>query len=370
MCSTTSNVRRVVRILAVSALLGPWIGSAYARQPPADVIQDLQREVAPRSGVTCPAENAYSLTRPDPGAGPTVVGIGVYFQDVAQLNDIDQTLDVDVYLIVRWRDSRLADASRATGSAECPLPAGKLWMPALEPEDLRGRQQFYPDRFLVNERGVVTLARRIWAKVAYPLDFREFPFDTHSWEITLWPVVARSDEMVFQPLEAITGINDRVSIQGWRVGKPRVTASIASRNPRAGMYARLDVSMDLERRWSYYVWKLGLPLTLIVLMAYGVYFIPASAVPQQVGLGMTAMLTLIAYMLTLGNTLPRISYLTRADWFFVGCAVLVFLGLMKAVVTLALSQSPKAGHIEHVDRWGRRIYPLAVLANFAFAFLL
>jgi hypothetical protein len=359
----------VVRILAVSALLAPWFGSLSAQQPPADVIEDLEGAVAPRSGVPCPAEKVYFLTRPEPDAEATVVGVGLYFQDVAVLNDIDQTLDVDAYVIARWRDSRLADASRATGSAECPVPAGKLWMPALEPENMRGRQAFYPDRFLVNERGVVTWLRRIWAKVAYPLDFREFPFDRHSWEITLWPAVAKSDELVFHPLQNMSGMNDRLSIQGWTVGTPRLTASTASRNPRAGTYARLDVSMDLERRWSYYVWKLGLPLTLIVLMAYGVYFIPASAVPQQVGLGMTSMLTLIAYMLTLGNTLPRISYLTRADWFFVGCAILVFLGLMKAVVTLALAQGPKAGLITYVDRWGRRIYPVAVLANFVFAFL-
>jgi hypothetical protein len=112
-----------------------------------------------------------------------------------------------------------------------------------------------------------------------------------------------------------------------------------------------------------------LPLTLIVFMAYGVYFIPASAVPQQIGLGMTAMLTLIAYMLTLGNALPRISYLTRADWFFVGSAMLVFLGLMKAVATLWLSQGPKADLIARVDTWGRRLYPFAILANFALAFL-
>jgi hypothetical protein len=42
-------------------------------------------------------------------------------------------------------------------------------------------------------------------------------------------------------------------------------------------------------------------------MAYGVYFIPATAVPQQIGPGTTAMLTSIAYMLTLGSTLPQIS---------------------------------------------------------------
>lgn len=35
--------------------------------------------------------------------------------------------------------------------------------------------------------------------------------------------------------------------------------------------------------------------------------------------------------LALGSTLPRISYLTRADRFFVGSAILVFLGLVKAV---------------------------------------
>lgn len=336
---------------------------------PSDEIAALEHEVAPHSGVPCPAESAYSLARPDSGGGPTVVGIGVFFQDVTALSDIDQTVDTDVYFVVRWRDPRLADAARAAGSAECPIPTGKLWMPALEPENLRGRQSFYPDRFLVDERGVVTVGRRIWAKVSYPLDFHDFPLDAHQWTLTLWPVLSKSDEVVFHPIQRMTGIADRVSIQGWRVGTPRAQASTAARNIRAGTYARFDVVLDIERDWSYYAWKLGLPLTLIVFMAYGVYFIPPAAVPQQIGLGMTAMLTLIAYMLTLGNALPRISYLTRADWFFVGSAMLVFLGLMKAVATLWLSQGPKADLIAHVDTWGRRLYPLAILANFALAFL-
>jgi hypothetical protein len=93
-------------------------------------------------------------------------------------------------------------------------------------------------------------------------------------------------------------------------------------------------------------------------------------VPQQIGLGTTAMLTLIAYMLTLGNTLPRISYLTRADRFFIGSAVLVFIGLLKAVATLALAQGPRARYIERIDRWGRWVYPLALLGNVLLAFFL
>jgi hypothetical protein len=206
-------------------------------------------------------------------------------------------------------------------------------------------------------------------KVAYPLDFRDFPLDRHRWTVTLWPVLSRADEIVFHPLRRATGLGEHLSIEGWRVGAPVATASTASRVARAGTFARFDVAFDLERNWSYHAWKLGLPLTLIVFMAYGVYFVPASAVAQQIGLGMTSMLTMIAYMLTLGSTLPRISYLTRADRFFVGSALLVFLGLVKALVTTILAASPNAQLVARADWWGRRLYPLAMLMNFAAAFL-
>jgi Neurotransmitter-gated ion-channel ligand binding domain/Neurotransmitter-gated ion-channel transmembrane region len=356
--------------LAVTIVLLGGLGrSALAAEPSPELVQDLEREVAPSTDARCPDSALYSIARPDPPGTPTVVGLGAYFQDLAALNDADQTLDLDVYVISRWRDPRLADPSRGNSSAECPVPAGRLWMPQLEPERLRSRQAFYPDRFLVDARGVATFVRRAWAKVAYPLDFRDFPFDRHAWTMTLWPVLSGTQEMVFHPLKRGTGIGDRLSLQGWRVSSPRVAATEGVRVGRSGTYARFDAVLELERDWSYYAWKLGLPLTLIVLMAYGVYFIPATAVPQQIGLGTTAMLTLIAYMLTLGNTLPKISYLTRADRFFVGSALLVFVGLMKALATLALAQSPKAQYIQHIDRWGRWFYPLALVANAALAFL-
>jgi hypothetical protein len=336
---------------------------------PADLASQLQREIVTSATATCPAADSYSVVRPDPSSGPTVVGLAVFFQDLVALNDADQTLDMDAYVMARWRDPRLADSSRGVASAECPVPAGRLWMPQLEPERLRSRQLFYPDRFLVDGDGIVSLIRRMWAKVSHPLDFHDFPFDRHRWAITVWPVMSREDELIFHPLTRVSGRSERLSIQGWRVGVPSVHASTAARDQRSGTFARLDAMVDLERDWSYYAWKLGVPLTLIVLMAYGVYYIPPSAVPQQIGLGTTSMLTLIAYMLALNSTLPRISYLTRGDRLFVGAAVLVFIGLTKAVMTLALAQSPQAHFIERIDRWGRRLYPVAIIANVLIALL-
>src|SRR5215510_345160 len=131
----------------LALLLGAF-RPASVPELPANVLADLEREVAPRSGVACPEPSAYGLSRPDPAGTPTVVGVGVFFQDVASLSDADQSVEADLYVVERWRDPRLANTARTETSAECPLPEGRLWMPSLEAESLRNRQAFYPAHFL------------------------------------------------------------------------------------------------------------------------------------------------------------------------------------------------------------------------------
>jgi hypothetical protein len=139
---------------------------------------------------------------------------------------------------------------------------------------------------------------------------------------------------------------------------------------RMGVYSRYDLVIELTRDWGYYAWKLGVPLLLIVLMAYTVYFIPPTNVAQQVAVGMTSMLTLVAYMLALGNSLPKISYLTRADKLFVGCAFLVFLGLLKAILTTVLVQRETKEAVRRIDRFGRWAYPAVLLVVILIALVL
>jgi hypothetical protein len=75
-------------------------------------------------------------------------------------------------------------------------------------------------------------------------------------------------------------------------------------------------------------------------------------------------------MLALGSSLPKISYLTRADRLFVGCAFLVFVGLLKAVLTTGWVHREAKETIRHVDQLGRWLYPIALLVVVAGALLL
>jgi hypothetical protein len=206
-------------------------------------------------------------------------------------------------------------------------------------------------------------------QIAQPLDLRDFPFDRHVWRFTLWPVFSKVDEIVFAPLRPFVGRNDRLSLLGWSTGVPDAQASTEQRQGRLGAFARFDVTLETRRDSFFYVCKLGIPLVLIMLMAYSVYFIPSAAVAQQIGVGMTSMLTLIAYLLALSNSLPKISYLTRADQFYIGAALLVFLGLMKGIFTVIWLDRGRKARVERADRIGRWLYPVGMLLNGLNAFL-
>ena len=355
-----------MKTVLVSALLLVTLGS-YAASPVHVFAQDpqlgLERPVNPRSGLPCPSPGLYSRTRPDRPGVPTLVGAGMFFHDISQLNDVDQTITADVYILLRWRDPRLADERRADSSADCPVPGDALWTPVIEPDNLRSRQQYYQARFLVDARGTITYGRRLLVQIAQPLDLRDFPFDRHVWRFTIWPVFSKVDEMIFVPLRPFVGRNDPLSLQGWNTGVPEAQAATEQRQGRLGAFARFDVTLETRRESFFYVWKLGIPLVLIMLMAYSVYFIPSTAVAQQIGVGMTSMLTLIAYLLALSNSLPKISYLTRADQFYIGAALLVFLGLMKGIFTVIWLDRGRKARVERADRIGRWLYPVGMLLN-------
>ena len=115
--------------------------------------------------------------------------------------------------------------------------------------------------------------------------------------------------------------------------------------------------------------RVAISLAGVVLMAFSAYFIPPANVAQQIAVGMTSVLTLIAYMLALSNSLPKISYLTIADKVFVGCALLVFLGLLKGISTIVLMKDGNTALIGRLDRLGRWLYPTCIAVILAVAFL-
>lgn len=131
----------------------------------------------------------------------------------------------------------------------------------------------------------------------------------------------------------------------------------------------LLVELSARRDSSFYVWKVLLPLVLIVCMSWGVFWIDPALFGPQIGLSSTSMLVLIAFQFSIEGTLPRMGYFTRMDEFVLGSTLLVFLAFTEAIASVFLMGRDRKGIARRLDRVSRWVFATAFGVMAAFVLL-
>jgi hypothetical protein len=67
-------------------------------------------------------------------------------------------------------------------------------------------------------------------------------------------------------------------------------------------------------------------------MSWTAFWIQPNIVPPRIAISTASIFSLIAFGFSIRLSLPRVSYVTRADLFVIGCTLLVFLALGAAVI--------------------------------------
>ncbi len=160
----------------------------------------------------------------------------------------------------------------------------------------------------------------------------------------------------------------RLSVVSWNLSFREARSGTLYVAPNDRTVARLDIEFSAKRLTGYYVWKLIVPLVLVVMMSWSVFWIAPVHVAPRLGLAATSMLTLIAYRFALASILPPIAYMTRMDLFLVFASILVFGALAVAVAVTYVADRGRdalALRINEVARW---FSPLMFAAVVVFAF--
>jgi len=306
----------------------------------------------------CPLPEQYSPERPDPPGVVTQVGVGIYFIDLFEINDVEQTFKGDVVTVSRWKDPRLADEARKEANAYCSIPLDRIWTPSLEFMNIREVENHHKNTTFVDAEGNVTLARRQFLSFSTPMDLARFPFDRQVLKVELGSIIEGVEEVQLEVLEGFTGLGEEISVSGWDLSNPTAEVRTQFAPLRQTDYSSYRWQVEGERHVGFFVRKLMIPLGLIVCMSWAIFWIHPSQIAPQMGIGATSMLTMIAYQFALSGFLPRISYLTLADQFIQWSLVLVFLAMMEAVATAALVNYGSEAFALRLDRWCRVLFPL------------
>ena len=312
---------------------------------------------------TCVLPKMRTDVRPGALAGPTKVTIAVVMLDLTGINDVSQTLTGDFAVILSWTDPRL---SELTG---CRLRLSKVWSPHII--FLNSGRMFpeRPERVEIGAGGLVQYIQRYYGSLATYHNLHDFPFDDQTLRISL--LSAEYDEKKVQLVlnKNRSGRLDRLNISDWKI--PEVKAEVSRYYAKlSGRFISVfNFDISAKRITLFYVWKVILPLCMIVAMSWTVFWINPAQFGPQIGMSATSMLTLIAFQFATTSMIPELGYFTVLDLFIGGATILVFLALLESLTTSYLVSKERKELALRMDFACRFVFPLTFAALIVIVFL-
>src|SRR6476646_11639931 len=305
------------------------------------------------------AETPALIERPAPGNAPTQVSVAIWIVDLSNIDSAQQSFTADLAIVLRWKDARLAHTG--TGLAQYALD--QIWTPRVAiANETSSVVRKLPESAEVEPDGTVLYLQRYVGSFTQSLRLQSFPFDRQSFRIQFVAIRYRPNEVVFvadenwihDGLQKAAGISQSVTLPDWTVEKWDAKPDVYALTPGL-QYSGYVFEFTASRNVQHYILKVILPLVLIVMMSWSVFWTEPTNSNTQFSIAVTSMLTLIAYRFAVDNQLPRLPYMTRLDVFFLVSTLLVFLSLIEVLVTTILDNNHQVARAKKLDRYCRVI---------------
>jgi hypothetical protein len=293
--------------------------------------------------------------RPDPEGRATRVSIGTYVVDVAEIDDAKRTFTADVYVLLRWKDPRLAGPAASRRS----LPLTSVWHPGLLILNQRSVNRVLPEVVTVDQQGNVEYRQRFQGAFSVSLNLRNFPLDEQILTARFVSPGQSPAQLELVPDER-SGRTQAFSILDWTVDPP-TSRTDPLVTPEGKELAGFTYALTARRRAGAYVFQFVIPLTFIVCMSWAPFWMATDQLGPRQGIAVTSMLTIIAYRFILANQLPRVAYLTRFDYLMLGCTTLVFLVLVEVVAAHGRMSRGHPERARRLDVGSRAVFPALFL---------
>ena len=316
------------------------------------------------------SETASLIERPNPNSEPTQISVDIWVVDINSIDSAQQTFMADVAVVLRWKDPRLAH----TGGGVAHYALDQIWNPRVViVNETNAVSRRLPESAEVDAEGTVLYRQRYVGAFTQALRLESFPFDKQTFRVNLVAIRYSPDQIKFVPdqkwidagLRQAGGISPSITLPDWTVNKWDIKTLGYVLVPGVE-YSGYMFEFIATRNVQHYILKVILPLVLIVMMSWAVFWIDPTTSSSQISIAVTSMLTLIAYRFAIDSQLPRLPYTTRLDTFILTSTLLVFFSLIEVVVTTILDNNQQTERAKKLDRYCRVIFPaIFVIASIA-----
>lgn len=254
-------------------------------------------------------------------AGPEQVYVGFYLNKVVALDLKQNTYWMDFYVWFRWKGK--FDPTTTYELMNTHERWGGTTVSESEGPRLLSNGWFYKEFHIEQE-------------FYSAFRFNAYPLDEQILRIAIEDRSHSNKVLSYTPDQESTQYNPEIFIPGWKIIRHQLAVGEHTYDTNFGLlkapketYSRLNFDIHISRSpRSLHMFKLFLPIGIILVMVYVIFFIPISFFDSRVEIAITGLLSMIALQMVLNDALPPVGYLTLTDkiyyfsYFVVMCALI------------------------------------------------
>tara|TARA_B100000029_G_C17557004_1_gene951978 strand:+ start:371 stop:2044 length:1674 start_codon:yes stop_codon:yes gene_type:complete len=207
-------------------------------------------------------------------------------------------------------------------------------------------------------------------RIKNSFNLKTFPFDKQKLTIYLKNEINN----ISQHRSAVTGytmrraleFKDSNSIQGWNItgvdAKYHITRDMNERIYNDGV----KLEFEIERKSRYYVFKIILPILLILSVCWSAVWIDPKEIESRLTITIVCLLSLIAYNFVIDSDMPKLEYLTIMDYIILISYVYATIPNFLSILAFNLIRKNKK-LCQRYESYGKRY---GVMSYFIFVFLI
>jgi hypothetical protein len=278
-----------------------------------------------------------------------VVTIGFYPVSVHQLDIADNTYYIDTYVWLRWKG---------------PIDPTKTIEFVNMVEDWNHRRTFLLSKPKTEADGATYQIMRVEGLFAQPFSLSDYPLDRQRLSIKVEDQIHAFDKLVYEFDLENSGLGDLLRIPGWNLDGWKAESLIHDYESNFGQenafqtYSMAKFSIEISRPTNFFLWKLLLPLLMVIVAAVAALLIRPQLLDARAALPAAALLSAIFLQKSYSDSLPDLGYLVLMDRVYLIAYPVIILTLIRVIYAYLHVEDAKIAQVRQVHRTDLKLFGL------------
>ena len=292
------------------------------------------------------------------GAGlPFIYHFEFVTSDIQEVNDLKQTVQLEMYFIVYWLDQRIninktwyeMFEREKTEGGFLAISLNHLeyfWTPDVE---VYGVNKFESQNILkpmaslkINKEGMFRYSTRVNIIIACRMDFMKYPFDTQKCNFRVGSYTNHA-KVVNCTSKFRYDANDVQRSLQYTTNIVELPSEYRVYRGFRDEWAHCGFRIELQRNKIQMIFQVHVTSTALVIVSWFSFVVNPNCIPGRMGTLITVFLVLINIFIGVKNSSPRSNGLNAADVFLVTCIGNVFAALLEYAMDLILYGQKEEG---------------------------